>query len=131
MGLPPTSTKISTDVNPVTTFFFQFPNFTGTHTGATLSLGVNSPAGGGTGLSTFVAGDILYATSPTTLARLPIGSTGNALTVSGSNLPAWATLSPSFSGLSPNAPVIAATSSTITTTTTGTTGQVFTSAGSS
>ena len=51
MGLPPTSSKISTDANEITTFKFDFPNFTGTHTGTLLSLAVNSTAGGGTGLS--------------------------------------------------------------------------------
>lgn len=128
MGLPPTSTKISTDTNPVTTFFFQFPNFTGSHTGATLSLEVNSVVGGGTGLSTVTTGDILYASASNTLSVLPIGSTGNALTVVG-GIPAWGTLSPSFSGLTANAPVIADTSSTITTTTVGSVGQVFASNG--
>ena len=53
MGLPPTSSKISTDSNEVTTFKFDFPNFTGTHTGTDLSLGINSVAGGGTGLGYF------------------------------------------------------------------------------
>ena len=52
MGLPPTSSKISTDANEVTTFKFDFPNFTGTHTGTDLSLGINSVPGGGTGLGT-------------------------------------------------------------------------------
>lgn len=48
-GLPPTTGKISTDTGDITTFKFQFPNFTGTHTGTLLSLGVNGIAGGGTG----------------------------------------------------------------------------------
>lgn len=49
-GLPPTSSKISTDINNVTTFNYQFPNFTGIHTGVTLSLGINSPSGEERGL---------------------------------------------------------------------------------
>lgn len=51
-GFPPTSSKISGDTSNITTFNYQFPNFTGTHTGITLSLGINSVAGGGTGLAT-------------------------------------------------------------------------------
>lgn len=51
-GLPPTSSKVSTDTGNVTTFNYLFPNFTGTHTGTNLSLGVNSISGGGTGATT-------------------------------------------------------------------------------
>lgn len=54
-GLPPTTSKLSSDSNNVTTFNYQFPNFTGTHSGVTVSLGVNSVAGGGTGSSSFSA----------------------------------------------------------------------------
>lgn len=51
-GFPPTSSKLSGDSSNITTFNYQFPNFTGTHTGITVSLGINSIAGGGTGLAT-------------------------------------------------------------------------------
>lgn len=51
-GLPPTTSQITGDSNNITTFNYQFPNFTGTHTGTTVSLGVNSLSGGGTGQST-------------------------------------------------------------------------------
>lgn len=37
-GLPPTTSKISGDSSNVTTFNFQFPNLTGTHTGTTVSI---------------------------------------------------------------------------------------------
>lgn len=43
---------------------------------------------GGTGLSSYTAGNLLYATGATTLASLPIGSTGQVLTVTG-GLPKW------------------------------------------
>lgn len=49
------------------------------------SIGV---AGGGTGQSSYTAGDILYATGATTLAKLPIGTSGQVLTVA-AGLPAW------------------------------------------
>ncbi len=102
-GLPPTSSKVSTDASNVTTFNYQFPNFTGTHTGITLSLGINSIAGGGTGQTTANAG--FAALAPLTTngdltiqaggvpARLGIGTTGQLLTVV-SGLPTWQTQSP-------------------------------------
>jgi hypothetical protein len=77
-----------------------------------------SVAQGGTGANTATAafnalnpmtttGDILYEASPTTAARLGIGSSGQVLTVSG-GVPAWTTISAGLPGL---------------------TGQVFTSSG--
>lgn len=48
-GLPPTTSKVSGDSANVVTFNYLFPNFAGTHTGSTLSLGMLSIAGGGTG----------------------------------------------------------------------------------
>lgn len=73
-------------------------------TGLPLSTGVTGTlpiANGGTGQTTATAafnalnpmtttGDIIYEASPTTAARLPIGSTGQVLTVSG-GIPSWAT----------------------------------------
>jgi len=44
---------------------------------------------GGTGLSLYNTGDILYASSSTTLAKKTIGSVGKVLQVSSSNLPEW------------------------------------------
>jgi len=70
-------------------------------TGATtLTAGTLPVAAGGTGQTTAVAafnalnpmtttGDIIYEASPTTAARLPIGSTGQILTVAG-GIPSWA-----------------------------------------
>lgn len=48
-------------------------------------------ANGGTGQTAYTAGDILYATGATTLAKLGIGSAGQVLTVSSGILPSWAT----------------------------------------
>ncbi|MFZ2500561.1 MAG: hypothetical protein WAW90_01065, partial [Minisyncoccia bacterium] len=45
---------------------------------------------GGTGTSTYSVGDILYADSATTLAKLPVGTAGQVLKITGS-LPAWGT----------------------------------------
>lgn len=104
-GLPPTTSKDSADLSNITTFFYQFPNFTGTHTGVTFSLGVNSIAGGGTGQTTALAGfdalsplttagDILYENATPVGARLPIGAVGQVLTVNaGATAPQWTSIS--------------------------------------
>lgn len=47
------------------------------------------PTAGGTGLTTFTTGDLMYASASNTLAKRAIGSTGDVLTVSG-GLPVWA-----------------------------------------
>lgn len=48
-------------------------------------------ADGGTNLSSYTAGDLLYATGGTTLAKLPIGTAAQVLTVNGgATAPAWA-----------------------------------------
>lgn len=43
---------------------------------------------GGTGTNTYVRGNLLYGSSSTTLSKLPIGATGQLLTVS-SGIPNW------------------------------------------
>lgn len=50
---------------------------------------LNQAIGTGTTITTYTAGDTLYASAANTLSKLPIGSSGNILTVS-SGLPAWA-----------------------------------------
>lgn len=47
------------------------------------------PTQGGTGLTTYAAGDLIYASSATVLAKRPIGTPGQVLTVSGGNVPTW------------------------------------------
>lgn len=51
-SFPPTTAKDSLDVDPVTTFNFEFPHFAGSHDGITYTLGVLGISGGGTGQST-------------------------------------------------------------------------------
>ena len=53
---------------------------------------------GGTGQTTYAAGDIIYASGANTLAKLAIGSTSQVLTVT-SGVPAWASSSASPSNL--------------------------------
>lgn len=49
-------------------------------------------ARGGTNISSYAKGNILYASAADTLDKLTIGSSGQVLTVSSSGVPAWATL---------------------------------------
>ena len=69
-------------------------------TGATFTitdgLGV---AAGGTGLSSFTAGDVLYATGTTTLAKLAKGTAEQILSMnSGATAPEWATAAATAGG---------------------------------
>ena len=66
---------------------------TGGGNSGAVTLGLSTPVAttnGGTGLSTFTTGDLVYASGSNTLASRSIGSTGQVLTVSG-GVPAWAT----------------------------------------
>ncbi|MBI4568490.1 MAG: tail fiber domain-containing protein [Planctomycetes bacterium] len=49
------------------------------------------PAQGGTGLTSFAAGDLLYATGGATFARLAAGTAGQMLTSGGAGAPSWTT----------------------------------------
>ena len=72
---------------------------TGTSFTITDGLGVSSlptvtVAKGGTNLTSFTAGDILYATGSTTLAKLPKGTAAQSLVMNaGATAPEWATAS--------------------------------------
>lgn len=66
-------------------------------TSGTLTLtGTLSYANGGTDQTFYATGDILYASAPNVLAKRPIGTTGQVLTVS-SGVPTW--VSPSGTGI--------------------------------
>ena len=65
-------------------FFYNIYTITGEGTGVTLAIN------GGTGISSYSVGDILYANTTTTLAKLPSGSAGQVLTANGANTaPSW------------------------------------------
>jgi hypothetical protein len=81
-GLPPSVTSWSAG-----TTGFQ-PN-TAT-TGDVVMSGTLNTTNGGTGLSSYTTGDMLYASAPNVLAPLNIGTNGQMLTVSG-GLPTWVT----------------------------------------
>ena len=74
--------------------------------GITGSLFLGSPLlipSGGTGLSTYTTGDILYASSSTTLARIAAGTAGSVLTSAGAgSTPYWALSTGSGGGITLN-----------------------------
>lgn len=62
-----------------------------TNNGSVTAWGAALIAGGGTGLTSFTAGDTLYYASSTALSKLAIGTAGQQLTVnSGASAPSWA-----------------------------------------
>ena len=90
-------------------------NTSGTAAGLSSTLVVGS---GGTNITSYTTGDIIYASASGTLAKLGIGSTGQVLTVDG-GLPSYAATSstvtfPTVSSISPSTITNDATSITIT-----------------
>lgn len=67
---------------------------------------------GGTGFSTYTQGDILYASSANTLSKLPIGSSTQVLTVNGSGVPSWGSVTGGSGGLCTNCLITDPSSST-------------------
>jgi hypothetical protein len=57
-----------------------------------------SATNGGTGLTTYTTGDIIYSSAANTLSKLGIGSAGEVLTVSAGGIPEWAAGGGSGSG---------------------------------
>ena len=57
-----------------------------------IKTGTVAVGNGGTGLSSYTTGDVLYAGSSSTLAKLGIGTTGQVLTVAGGGVPSWTDL---------------------------------------
>ena len=67
-------------------FFYNIYVLTGDGTGVTAVIN------GGTGISSYLVGDLLYANTTTSLAKLHPGSVGQVLTTNGANAaPSWAT----------------------------------------
>lgn len=62
----------------------------GTVTTGTWSANTIATTKGGTGLTTYATGDILYANGANSLAKLTIGTNGKILQVNGSGVPVWA-----------------------------------------
>lgn len=62
----------------------------GTITTGTWNANTIATTKGGTGLTSYATGDILYASGTNTLAKLTIGTSGKVLQVNGSGVPVWA-----------------------------------------
>ena len=80
--------------SPVTSISFGSTGLTPSTatTGAVTVAGTLAAANGGTGQSSYTAGDLLYATGTTSLGKLARGTNGQVLLMSGTNL-AWGTAS--------------------------------------
>lgn len=70
----------------------------GTITSGTWNAGVIGATYGGTGLSTYTTGDIIYASATNTLSKLSAGTQGQVLTVSAGGVPVWATSTAATTG---------------------------------
>src|SRR6056300_375717 len=74
-------------------------SFSGSGSGLTsmsasnISSGTLAVGRGGTNISSYSTGDIIYATGSTSLTTLGIGLTGEVLTVDGTGIPSWAAAS--------------------------------------
>ena len=87
-------------------------------------------AQGGTNITSYTTGDVLYASATNVLSKLGIGLSGQVLAVV-SGVPAWATNSPSFSGLTTQGVIYATSSSAVASTAAGAIGTVLVGGGSS
>ena len=86
-GIPTWSTP-ATSVSSFETSLSGLTPSTAT-TGAVTLAGTLGATSGGTSQSTYTTGDILYASASNTLTKLPIGTSGQVLSVAG-GVPSWA-----------------------------------------
>lgn len=83
--------NVSGDISGVT----AGTGLSGGGTSGALTLNLSTPVAstnGGTGISSFTTGDLIYSSSGNTLSKLAIGTTSQVLTVA-SGLPSWSTAS--------------------------------------
>jgi len=77
----------------------------GTITTGTWDSTAIGPTFGGTGQTSYTTGDILYSSASNTLSKLPIGTTGEILTVA-AGIPSWAASGPTVTSVSGTAPIV-------------------------
>jgi hypothetical protein len=82
----------SSAANPVTTISFGSTGLTPSTatSGAVTVAGTLAATSGGTGLSTYATGDVIYASASNTLSKLAAGTNGQVLTLA-SGVPSWST----------------------------------------
>lgn len=116
-----TNTSIAIDASQITTGTIDSARVSGSYTGitgvGTLTAGVWNAttigvAYGGTNLTTYTAGDLLYASATTTLSKLALGTSGQVLTA-GASAPQYVDQSTLSVGSATNATNTAITASTI------------------
>jgi len=71
-----------------------------TSTGGVAAWGTLSTSGGGTNLTSYTQGDLLYYNTGTSLSKLGIGTDGQVLKTAATGLPAWDTLASQVPGTS-------------------------------
>jgi len=115
-----TNTSIAIDASQITTGTIDSARVSGSYTGitgvGTLTAGVWNAttigvAYGGTNLTTYTAGDLLYASATTTLSKLALGTSGQVLTA-GASAPQYVDQSTLSVGSATNATNTAITAST-------------------
>lgn len=82
-GLPPTTSKASGDSTNITTFNFQLPNFSVTHTGVTAQFNLLNTTGGGTGVSNPTAHQVPVAEGSSNFVFVSPSTSGFVLTSNG------------------------------------------------
>jgi hypothetical protein len=91
--LPTSGTLVNTAVTTLSSL-----SSIGTVTAGTWNATAIGPVYGGTGLTSYTTGDILYASGANTLAKLPVGTNGAPLTLV-AGIPSWAgTIGVAFGG---------------------------------
>ena len=91
--LPTSGTLVNTAVTTLSSL-----SSIGTVTAGTWNATAIDPVYGGTGLTSYTTGDILYASGANTLAKLPVGTNGAPLTLA-AGIPSWAgTIGVAFGG---------------------------------
>lgn len=88
--------------NPTPSLNVQLINSSGN---LTLGGGYLVPTAGGTGFTGYAVGDILYADSTTTLAKLPMSTTGKFLAANTGGVPSWESISGVVTSVGATSPI--------------------------
>jgi hypothetical protein len=84
-GLPPTSTKGNGDTGYTTTFKFDFPNISVSRSGTTTTFNTVNVAGGGTGVTSLTANNVVLGNGTAPVQLVAPGTSGNFLVSNGTS----------------------------------------------